>query len=117
VLLWKPHTDSDVAKFDHSSTLTLDRYHVARLSQHMETTVLNTVHILPRATASRVRDVQQSLATAASEVTYRVLVNVPDTILEPLIGCGISLDQARIVATLIVIRERLGSLDCAFFLQ
>jgi hypothetical protein len=32
---------------------------------------------------------------------HKVLLNVPNTILEPLMGCDISLDQARIVATLI----------------
>jgi hypothetical protein len=102
VLLWKPHTEIDLANFDHSRTLTLDRYHVARLSQEVETTVLNTVRTLPRATASTVRDVQQSLATAGGGLTHQVLSDVLHTILEPLMGCDISLHQARIIATLIV---------------
>jgi hypothetical protein len=101
-LLWKPHTDSDLANFDHSTSLTLDRYHVARLSQEVETTVLNTVYILPRATASTVRDVQQSLATACGQLVHHVPVNVVDKILEPFMGCDISLNQARTIATLIV---------------
>jgi hypothetical protein len=100
VLVWKPHTDSDLANFDHSSPLTLDRYHVARLSQEVETTILNTVHIQPHATAARVRDVQQSLVTAGGELMHRVLPDSPATILGPLIGCDISLDQARTIAPL-----------------
>jgi hypothetical protein len=105
VLLWKPHTDHDLAAFDHSDTLSFDCYHVARLSQEVETTVLNTVHILPRATASRVRDVQQSLVTAGGELMHQVLLDVPDTILEPFMGCDISLDQARTIATLIACQK------------
>jgi hypothetical protein len=113
VLLWKLHTDSDLANFDHSSTPTLDCYHIARLSQEVETTVLNTVHIIPRATVSTVCDVQQSLATAGGGLTYQVLVNGPNTILEPFMGCDISLDQARIVATLIA-HQRMGDYNDAF---
>jgi hypothetical protein len=114
VLLWKPHTDNELANFNHSSTPTLDRYHVACLSQEVETTVLNTVHIQPRATASTVRDVQRSLAIAAGKLTHHVLFDDSTSIWELLLGSDISLDHARIVANLIA-RQRVSQHRWAYF--
>jgi hypothetical protein len=107
VLLWKPHTEHDLADHDWLSTPTLDCYHVAHLSQEVETTVLNTVHILPHATASTVRDVQQSLAIAGGELMHQVLLHDLNTISKAFIGCDISLDQARTIAALMA-HQRAG---------
>ena len=101
VLLWKPHTDHDLVNFDHSCRLTLGRYHIARLSTEMATSVLDTVHNLLPSTASRLSGVHQSLVTAGGDPTHRAIVDLPTTRLQSFNDCALSLDQARAIATLI----------------
>jgi hypothetical protein len=111
VLLWKPHTDNGLVNLDHSSPLTLDLYLVTRSSQAMEASVLNTVYSLPHPTASKLHDVHQSLIAAGGDPMHHGLVHMPGTLLKSLIGCTISLDQARTIATLIACRRVMWSED------
>jgi hypothetical protein len=111
MLLWKPHTENGLVNLDHANPLTLDLYLVTRSSQAMEAAVLNTVYSLPHPTASKLHDVHQSLIAAGGDPMHHGLVNMPGTLLKPLIGRTISLDQARTIANLIVWRRVMWSDD------
>lgn len=96
VLLWKPHADTDLVAFEQPSPITLGRYRIARLASQMATNVLDTVHPLLPSTLS---DVHHSLVMASGDPMHRVIANISGSLPKSLLGCTISRDQARVIAT------------------